>query len=298
MKPGFLHAGALLAIALLGACADSSSDINSSSGGSSGGNTPAFEAIDEMGGMPVGYSLVWNDDFNTSGTLLPDATKWGYDTHANPTGWYNNELQYYANARLQNSRVENGALVIEAHLESTSGFADNNGQPYTSARLVTQGRASWTYGFIEVRAKIPCGQGSWPAIWMLADVPNLQWPLDGEIDIMEHVNDTDDIQFSVHTQQHNHAQGTQATHQNQIVVCDNSFHRYQLTWTSDQILIGMNDRNYLRYTNQGNGKSQWPFYGPQYLLLNIAVGGDWPGAPDASTVFPMRMEVDFVRVYQ
>jgi beta-glucanase (GH16 family) len=284
-------ASALFLISLLTACGGV--EVVSSS------RIPAFEAIDELGGMPPGYAQVWADEFDVKG--LPNNRKWAYDTHANETGWYNNELQYYAEARALNSRVNDGFLIIDALKESAAGFSDSKrGSPqrYTSARLVTQGKASWTYGFVEVRAKIPCAQGAWPAIWMLADVPSLKWPLDGEIDIMEHVNNVDEIHFAVHTQAYNHVHQKHARSVTAATVCDHSFHNYQLTWTADKLLIGMDGRNYLRYNNQGTGRDQWPFNGPQYLLLNIAVGGDWPGPPDATTVFPLRMEVDYVRVYQ
>jgi beta-glucanase (GH16 family) len=285
----FSGVAALLAAASLTACSTHAPGISSG---------PTSYAIDEPGGMPVGYALVWSDEFDKNG--LPDSSKWGYDVHANATGWYNKELQYYALARKENSRVENGMLIIEARKESAEAFPDSKGLPqeYTSARLVTNDKASWKYGFFEVRAKVPCGQGLWPAIWTLADVPVLRWPLDGEIDLMEHVNDGAEIHFAVHTAAHNHAQNTQASNTNYVVVCDGSFHLYQLTWTADEIKIGMDGRNYLRYRNEGKGIEQWPFNEPQYMLLNVAVGGSWPGSPNDSTVFPARMEVDYVRIYQ
>jgi beta-glucanase (GH16 family) len=285
------RASVLLVISLLVSCG------GGGGGGGGGSSTPPFEAINEPGGLPVGYGPdpVWADEFDYVG--LPDPTKWAYDTHANSFGWYNNELQYYSNARTENSRVDGDVLIIEARREAADALPSNNGQDYTSARLVTQGQASWTYAFIEVRAKVPCGQGSWPAIWTLADVPGMQWPLDGEMDIMEHVNNEALIHFNVHTDAHNHAEGTAAGTSRSVTVCDDSFHNYQLTWTPTEILIGMDNNNYLRYNNVGNGVSQWPFDQPQFLLLNIAVGGDWPGTPNDS-IFPITMEVDYVRVYQ
>ena len=134
--------------------------------------------------MPAGYNLVWQDEFDIAG--LPSSTKWAYDTEANQTGWYNNEKQYYAAARLQNSEVKNGKLIITARKEALTSAADYGGQQYTSARLITNGKASWTYGHFEIRAKMPCGKGTWPAIWTLGTV-NDPWPANGEIDIMEHV---------------------------------------------------------------------------------------------------------------
>ena len=130
---------------------------------------PGAPAIDEPGGIPAGFHLVWADEFDAAG--LPDDNKWAYDIDRNFAGWYNNELQYYANARAENSRVENGSLIITARREdlSTLGLTDWGGQLYSSARLVTRGKAAWTYGRIEIRAKLPQGQGTWPAIWMLPE---------------------------------------------------------------------------------------------------------------------------------
>jgi len=136
--------------------------------------------------VPAGYKLVWSDEFDADG--LPDPKKWKYDIYRNAQGWYNVEKQYYSNARLKNSRIENGNLIIEAHKEDLSGegFSDWGGQKYSSARLMTKGLGDWTKGFFEIRAKIPCGLGTWPAIWTLPSDPGVKWPSGGEIDIMEH----------------------------------------------------------------------------------------------------------------
>ena len=132
---------------------------------------------------PADYSLVWADEFDKDG--LPDPKNWVYDTEANRSGWYNNELQYYAVERLENSRISAGNLVITARKEKLESASDYGGQQYSSARLITRGKASWTYGFFDVRAKLPCGAGTWPAIWMLGTAG--AWPAAGEIDIMEQV---------------------------------------------------------------------------------------------------------------
>ena len=151
-----------------------------------------------------GWTLVWSDEFETNG--LPDPTKWAFDTDRNRAGWYNNEKQYYAANRLENSRVENGKLIITARKERLTTAADYGGQNYTSARLVTRGLASWTYGFFEIRAKMPCGQGTWPAIWTLGvgGSRGMVWPDDGEIDIMEFVGSKPTEVFAtVHTKKYN-----------------------------------------------------------------------------------------------
>ncbi|HEY0062780.1 MAG TPA: glycoside hydrolase family 16 protein, partial [Telluria sp.] len=132
--------------------------------------TPAIPA----GGVPSGWKLVWADEFSVDG--LPDSGKWGFDTSRNKDGWYNNELQYYSRDRLENSRVADGKLIIQARKEKLVSAADYGGQSYTSARLLTQGKANWKYGFFEIRAKLPCGVGTWPAIWMLG-TSGASWPL-------------------------------------------------------------------------------------------------------------------------
>jgi beta-glucanase (GH16 family) len=261
---------------------------------------PGNPIINEAGGIPAGYQLVWSDEFD--GTGLPDSTRWSYDVERNSAGWYNNELQYYGNARLENSHVENGLLVITARREdlSTAGLPDWGGQQYSSARLVTRDRIGWTRGFFEIRAKLPCGVGTWPAIWTLSSPPQTAWPDDGEIDIMEHVGfDPGVVHGTVHTGAYNHSRGNHRSNRLTIPDVCSEFHKYQLHWTANRITVGVDDRYYFQYSNDGTGNASWPFDSPQYLILNLAVGGDWggqQGVNDAS--FPVRMEVDYVRVYQ
>jgi len=261
---------------------------------------PGIAAIDETGGIPPTARLAWADEFDVAG--MPDASRWSYDTERNSAGWYNNELQYYANARPENSRVENGLLVITARREdlSTLGLSDWSGQKYSSARLITRDKASWTYGFIEVRAKLPCGTGTWPAIWTLSTPPQSAWPDDGEIDIMEHVGfDPGVVHGTVHTGAFNHTRGNQRSATKTVADACNDFHRYQLNWTPNRITLGIDDRNYYQYSNDNSGNPEWPFDSPQFLILNIAVGGDWGGQMGVDdSVFPVEMQVDYVRVYQ
>lgn len=261
---------------------------------------PGTPAISETGGIPLGYRVVWSDEFDVAG--LPDSTKWSYDIERNSAGWYNNELQYYSNARPENSRVENDMLVITARREdlSTLGLGDWSGQRYSSARLLTRGKGDWRLGFFEIRAKLPCGRGSWPAIWMLSSPPQTAWPGDGEIDIMEHVgHDQGVVHGTVHTDGYNHVRGNQRGAQVTLPDLCNQFHRYQLDWTASRIRIGVDDRYYYQYSNDNSGNAEWPFDSPQFLILNIAVGGDWGGAQGVDdTNFPVRLEIDYVRVYQ
>ena len=246
----------------------------------------------------AGWTLAWSDEFDTDG--LPDAAKWDYDTFRNRVGWFNNELQYYARDRPENARVEGGRLIITARKEELRAAPDFGGQRYTSARLVTRGKASWTYGFFEVRAKMPCGQGTWPAIWTLGT--GGRWPEDGEIDILEQrgQNKTE-ILGTVHTRAYNYSNGTLGVGRGASTglpdACQ-AFHRYQLTWSADRIEIGVDGVVYMVFDNPKTGDvSRWPFDSPQYLILNLAIGGDLGGAVDPAFT-PQSMEVDYVRVYR
>lgn len=242
-------------------------------------------------GVPAGHVLVWADEFDTAG--LPDAGKWDYDTDRNRAGWYNDERQYYARNRAESAVVQGGRLVITARLESLTGAADWGGQRYTSARLVTRGKADWTYGFFEVRAKLPCGQGTWPAIWTLGSRGT--WPDDGELDIMEQVGSNPSRVFgTVHTRQ---SGGPGTGGAVQVSDACTAFHDYQMTWTAEAIEFGVDGVNYYRYANPKAGATTWPFDAPQYLLLNIAIGGTLGGAID-DRIFPVAMEIEHVRVYQ
>lgn len=243
------------------------------------------------GPAPAGYRLVWADEFDTEG--LPGTSRWAYETERNRLGWYNNERQYYAASRAENAVVEGGRLRITARLESLSSATDWGGQRYTSARLSTRGTAAWTYGYFEVRARLPCGRGTWPAIWMLGSGGT--WPDDGEIDIMEQVGSNPSRVFgTVHTRL-SAGPGTGAAVQ--VPDACTAFHDYQMHWTADEIAIGVDGVVTYRYANPRTGYAAWPFNAPQYLLLNVAIGGDLGGAVDDS-IFPVAMEIEHVRVWQ
>lgn len=232
---------------------------------------------------------MWEDNFNGSG--LPDATKWGYDVGG--SGWGNNELQYYTNSG--NARQENGNLVIEAKKEN------NSGREYTSARLVSKGKGDFLYGRIEVRAKLPRGRGTWPAIWMLStDAQYGTWPASGEIDIMEHVGyDPTKVHSSVHTSAFNHTRNTQKSAFKMVPTAMDAFHVYRVDWTPYSIKSFIDGVQYFEFVNQGTGFTVWPFDKAQHLLLNIAVGGNWGGVQGVDpTVFPVKLEIDYVRVYK
>jgi beta-glucanase (GH16 family) len=235
------------------------------------------------------WRLVWSDEFNYKG--LPDTSKWTYDVGGH--GWGNNELEYYTYRKLENARVENGKLIIEAK----KGKIDS--LHYTSARLLTRGKASWQYGKIEVRARIPQGRGSWPAIWMLAE--NMKrWPDDGEVDIMEHVGFHQGyIHGSIHCEKYNHVIHTQKTDTVYVADCSSAFHVYSCEWNKDSIKIAVDGRVFFSFANEHKGYGYWPFDNKMHLILNVAVGGNWGGQKGVDDgAFPMKMEVDYVRVFQ
>lgn len=235
-------------------------------------------------------ALVWSDEFDYSG--LPAPEKWGYDVGGD--GWGNNELQYYTENRTENARVENGHLIIQAHKENYGGNA------YTSARLITKTKGDWKYGRIEVKAKLPGGRGGWPAIWMLpTDWVYGGWPASGEIDIMEYVGyDPGVVHGTVHTDAFNHSIGTQQGNSINIADAESNFHVYAIEWTENKIDFFVDGTKYFTFTNQGDW-TKWPFDQRFHLILNIAVGGNWGGAQGVDdNIFPVQMEVDYVRVYQ
>lgn len=236
------------------------------------------------------WKLSWSDEFDYNG--LPDSTKWNYDVGGH--GWGNNELQYYTRASISNVEVSNGTLKLRA-IQQKMDIRE-----YTSARLITRGKADFTYGKIEVKAKLPPGRGLWPAIWMLGtNIGNVSWPDCGEIDIMEHVGFEKDSMFgTVHTKAYNHIIGTQ---KGKKIFIDNpydSFHIYTLEWTPDRMDFLLDNNLYYSIENEHKTTAEWPFDSPFYLLLNIAVGGNLGGKKGVDTnVFPATMEVDYVRVH-
>lgn len=241
-------------------------------------------------GQNKNWTLIWSDEFNYSG--LPDSTKWNYDVGGH--GWGNNELQFYTRNRMENARVENGQLIIEARKEKWEKNV------YTSARLVTRGKGDWQYGKIEVRARIPNGLGTWPAIWMLASTPQLKWPDDGEIDVMEHVGyDQGKVHGSVHCKKYYHSIGTQRTAFTQVPDCSEQFHVYSVEWSKEKVEVAVDGKIYFSFANEHTGYEAWPFDNKMHLLLNIAVGGNWGGQKGVDeNIWPRRMEVDYVRVFR
>jgi beta-glucanase (GH16 family) len=246
---------------------------------------------------PTGSPL-WRDEFD--GSKL-DKKKWGYDTSRNQAGWYNGELQYYAANRRQNLRLENGRLVIEARHDPQDirTKSDYGKQQYSSAKITTQGKASWTYGFYEIRAMVPCAYGTWPAVWMMPEGSH-DWPKGGEIDILEHVGSKPNVvHANLHTELFNHSIKTGRGAELPVADACTAFHNYQLDWRPDSITVGVDGKAFMRVNNDApGGEGAWPFDKPFYLILNLAIGGDW-AAPKGMDykVLPQRFEVDYVRVW-
>jgi len=237
------------------------------------------------------YNLVWSDEFDYTG--LPDTAKWNYDVGGH--GWGNQELQYYTQERIENARVENGKLIIEARKENYSG------KEYTSARLVTKNRGDWLYGKIVVSAKLPEGRGIWPAIWMLpTDWEYGGWPSSGEIDIMEHVGyDEGIVHGTVHTEAFNHSLGTQKGNSIELPDATSAFHDYSIEWTPFEIYFFADGNKYFTFAKYEDDYRKWPFDKRFHLIMNIAVGGTWGGVQGIDNdAFPATMEVDYVRIYQ
>ncbi len=234
------------------------------------------------------WDLVWADEFDSPG--LPDKSKWDYEE-----GFVRNrELQYYTRARLENARVEGGNLVIECRKER---FTPPNRAPveYTSASLITKNRASWQYGRIEVKAKLPQGKGVWPAIWTLGVKGG--WPAGGEIDIMEYVGkEPDNLYATLHYALNGKHQSDGGKLQTPKPADD--FHLYAVEWDATKIDFFFDRKKYrsVLLDKAGAGADN-PFRKPHYLLLNFALGGSWGGAVDNS-ILPQKYLVDYVRVYR
>ncbi|HKO61976.1 MAG TPA: glycoside hydrolase family 16 protein [Pyrinomonadaceae bacterium] len=247
---------------------------------------------------PQEWRLAWSDEFNAPQGSPVDSSKWSFDIGGG--GWGNNELQTYTN-RLANARVLDGVLIITAIKEEHTG-PDNIRRGYTSARLLTRKKFTQTYGRFEARIKVPYGQGIWPAFWMLGDdIDAVGWPGCGEIDIMEHIGKEPSKVFgTLHGPGYSGANGISAWYSlPSSGKFSEDFHVFAVEWERDVIRFHVDGRLYKTRTptDLPQGKA-WVFNHPFFLILNVAVGGHWPGKPDATSVFPQEMQVDYVRVYK
>ena len=237
-----------------------------------------------------GYHLAWSDEF--SGSTL-NLQNWTFDI-GNNSGWGNQELEYYTSST-NNVFVSGGNLVIEARQEANSGFN------YSSARIKTEGIQQFTYGRIDIRAKLPVAHGMWPALWMLgSNISSVPWPGCGETDIMELVGSNPNrVTGSLHWQ---NSDGSEGTYNNNYFLSSGDFsqqfHVFSLLWQHDTVQFFIDDNLYVNGSVGNVTSGTYPFNLPFFFIFNVAVGGNFPGPPDNTTVFPQRMFVDYVRVFQ
>jgi hypothetical protein len=238
----------------------------------------------------AGKSLVWADEFNSSSLNTGD---WNYDVGDGcpNCGWGNNELEYYTAG--DNLYMSNGKMIIEARKESKGG------KNYTSSRLTTMGKKSFKFGRIDMRAKLPKGQGIWPAFWMLGDnFPTAGWPTCGEIDIMEFLgNDLTKVYSTIHFKSGTGSRNISKSFINATPIPD-EYHVYSLIWETDKMRMLIDDKLIGEFLVSDLGGATYPFNDKFFFLVNLAVGGNWPGSPNASTYFPQWMFVDYIRVFQ
>jgi beta-glucanase (GH16 family) len=234
--------------------------------------------------------LVMADEFDTNGTL--NSSIWGYDIGTGVNGWGNNELQYYTN-RTENVTVQNGVLIISAKKESFEGSS------YTSARILTKGKFEQAYGRFEARIRLPYGQGLWPAFWMLgADIDANPWPAAGEIDIMEYRGqEPTTILGSVHGPGYSGGNAISKSYTLENDRFDTGFHVFGIEWGPEYVNYYVDDVLYNQIT-PADVTGEWVFNKPFFILINMAVGGSFVGSPNAETVFPQTMLIDYVRVYK
>ncbi|GHJ48044.1 hydrolase [Catellatospora sp. TT07R-123] len=241
----------------------------------------------------------WADEFNAAAGTPVDGSKWKFDIGGG--GYGNNELQYYTNSTSNVAHDGQGHLVITARKENPAGYSCWYGScQYTSARLLTQGKFTQTYGRFEARIKIPRGQGMWPAFWMLGnDIATNPWPNNGEIDIMENIgSEPGTVHGSLHGP--GYSGGNPLTGQYTLpggAALSNDFHTYAVDWAPGSVTWYLDGVQYSRKTSADAGGNRWVFDHPFFMIMNVAVGGNWPGSPNAGTSFPQTMVVDYVRVY-
>lgn len=230
---------------------------------------------------PKNYRLIWSDEFNKSQV---DTTVWTFETGDN--GWGNNELQYYT--QRGNADLKNGLLTITARKTEDR---------YTSARMITRTKRIFTYGYIEIRAKLPKGKGTWPALWLLGqNMEQVGWPACGELDIMEHVGKDPGM---IHCSVHNLSGNGQTPYTGTIRLDDpfDTFHLYAIDWNKNRIRFLVDNKPVYTYAPEQKNEANWPFDKPMYIIFNIAVGGNW-GGPVDDTCLPQSMTIDYIRVYR
>jgi len=242
--------------------------------------------------------VVWADDFNGPAGSAPDGSHWGYDTGG--SGFGNNELEYYTTSRSNSALDGAGNLVITARKENPGGYNCWYGScQYTSARLLTAGKFTQQYGHIEARIKLPRGQGIWPAFWMLgSNIGSVGWPQSGEVDIMENIGREPGTNHgSLHGPGYSGGNPLTGTYTlpGGAALAD-AFHTFAIDWDPSGVSWSLDGNVYERHTPADTNGNQWVFDHPFFIILNVAVGGNWPGSPDGSTSFPQQMLIDYVHV--
>jgi beta-glucanase (GH16 family) len=256
------------------------------------------KSFEVLAADPTVWSLVWSDEFNGPDGSAVDQSTWTADIGG--WGWGNNELEYYT-ARTDNAYQSGGSLVIKTIKEKYTG-SDNVTRDYTSARLITKNKFTATYGRFEARIKLPYGQGIWPAFWLLGNnIDSVSWPQCGEVDIMENIGkEPSAIHGTLHGPGYSGGNGLGSSYSlpsNQRFA--DSFHTFAVEWEPNVVRFYCDGFLYKTRTPADLPEGQtWVFNHPFFILLNVAVGGSWPGSPDGTTVFPQTMQVDYVRVYQ
>jgi beta-glucanase (GH16 family) len=259
-------------------------------------NAPARASLTAPPKPPV---LVWSDEFSGAAGAAANPAFW--TPQLGGSGWGNDELECYTAARSNSALDGQGDLAITALPAPGTLCSDQKHNNYTSARLSTEGLKTFTYGTVEVRAQMPTGAGIWPAIWMLGqDHATLNWPSSGEMDISEIVGSMPSVvNGTVHGPVSKTVPYKLGNHYTMPAPVSNAFHIYAVTWTATSIVFSVDGHVYNTVTKAAaTALGAWVFDQPFYLLLNVAVGGDWPGSPNASTTWPQKMLVDYVRVYQ
>ena len=264
-------------------------------------DTPASNATANSANSAADENLLWSDEFN--GDAI-DETKWGYNIGTGDNGWGNSELEYYTK-RPENVYVKDGMLHIRANIETNADDIANKfgGQKYTSARIISQNKFTFAYGTVEARIALPAGKGIWPAFWMLGEnIDKVNWPACGEIDIIEAIND-ENVIYGTHHWAHEgtHAQYGNSTKQHFDGHYDldiTEFHVYKMTWDKNAISMYVDDFMYQKIDIADAAGEMGTFHKPFFFILNVAVGGSWPGIDIDDAQFPTEMQVDYIRVYK
>jgi beta-glucanase (GH16 family) len=260
---------------------------------------PTGSSSDRSHNSEDGWVLSWSDEFNQQDGTAPDLSKWSFAEGVGNNGWGNNELEYYTK-RPSNVVVQNGALVITARRET---YTDSSGitRNFTSARLRTQELFSQAYGRFEARIRIPAGPGLWPAFWLLGDnIKSVGWPSCGEIDIMENIGREPAIAHgTIHGPGYSGGKGIGSPYALASGRFADDYHVFAAEWEPNQIRFYVDDHLYATRTPADLPPgTKWVYDHPFYVILDLAIGGGWPGSPDNTTVFPQTMLVDYVRVYR